>query len=115
MGSSYTPGRSTWPLMPNSRVPPLRSVPSRAYASPPISRMCGTLAMVSALLMIVGPPYSPTTAGKGGRMRGTPRLPSSDSISADSSPTSYAPAPVCVMMSKSMPDPKMFLPRKPRA
>jgi hypothetical protein len=36
-------------------------------------------------------------------MRGMPRLPSSDSISADSSPTSYAPAPVCVMMSKSTP------------
>ena len=28
----------------------------------------------------------PRTAGKGGRMRGTPRLPSSDSIRADSSP-----------------------------
>ncbi len=49
-------------------------------------------------------------------MRGTPRLPSSDSINADSSPTSYAPAPVCVMMSKSTPSlPKMFLPRKPLA
>ena len=46
-------------------------------------------------------------------MRGTPRLPSSDSISADSSPTSYAPAPVWVTMSKSTPVPKMFLPRKP--
>ncbi len=39
-------------------------------------------------------------------MRGTPRLPSSDSISADSSPTSYAPAPVCVITlnSKSVPN-----------
>ena len=30
--------------------------------------------------MTVGPPHSPTTAGKGGRMRGMPRLPSSDSM-----------------------------------
>ena len=49
-----------------------------------MSRMWGALAIVSALLMTVGPPYSPTTAGKGGLMRGTPRLPSSDSMSADS-------------------------------
>ena len=34
-------------------------------------------------------------------MRGIPRFPSSDSISADSSPTSYAPAPVCETISKS--------------
>src|SRR5437899_11335286 len=57
--------------------------------------MCGTLAKVSALLITVGPPQRPTTAGNGGRIRGMPRLPSSDSISADSSPTSYAPAPPC--------------------
>ena len=49
-------------------------------------------------------------------MRGMPRLPSSDSISADSSPTSYAPAPVCVTTWNSMLRlPKMFLPRNPFA
>src|SRR5579862_6392941 len=53
-----------------------------AYHSPPPRIMCGTLAKVSALLITVGPPHSPTTAGKGGRIRGMPRLPSSDSISA---------------------------------
>ena len=36
--------------------------------------MKGTLAMVSALLITVGPPYRPTTAGKGGLMRGNTAL-----------------------------------------
>src|SRR5207302_7842458 len=89
--------------------------PRFAYHSAPFMMIGGTLANVSALLMTVGPPQSPTTAGNGGRMRGTPRLPSSDSISADSSPTSYAPAPPCQYTSKSYPLPKIFLPRKPRA
>ena len=48
----------------------------------------GTALRVSTLLMIVGQPYRPTTAGKGGLIRGYPLLPSSDSISADSSPHS---------------------------
>ena len=39
-------------------------------SAPPMSRMWGAEAMVSALLMTVGPPYRPTTAGKGGLMRG---------------------------------------------
>src|SRR2546428_10544860 len=86
-----------------------------ANHSAPPRIMCGTLAKVSALLITVGPPQRPTTAGNGGRIRGMPRLPSSDSISADSSPTSYAPAPPCQYTSKSRPLPKMFLPRKPRA
>ncbi len=88
MGSSYTPGFATLPLRQKSRVPPLRSEPILAYSAPPMRKIWGTVAKVSALLMTVGPPYSPTTAGKGGRMRGIPRLPSSDSINADSSPTS---------------------------
>src|SRR5205814_3651527 len=93
IGSSYTPGLFTCPLRQNNRVPPFFGVPRFAYHSAPFMMIGGTLANVSALLMTVGPPQSPTTAGNGGRMRGTPRLPSSDSISADSSPTSYAPAP----------------------
>ncbi len=88
MGSSYTPGRFRCPLKQNNRVPPFLGGPSLANHSAPPSRICGTLANVSALLMTVGPPHNPTTAGNGGRIRGMPRLPSSDSISADSSPTS---------------------------
>src|SRR5579863_9703870 len=97
--------------MQNSRVPPFLTEPSPAYHSPPLCRMEGTAESVSTLLITVGDPYKPTTAGKGGRMRGYPRLPSSDSIRADSSPHSYAPAPVCVERSKSKPLPRMFLPR----
>ena len=88
MGSSYTPGLAMFPLKQNSRVPPFFGVPNFAYQSAPPRIMCGTFASVSALLMTVGPPQRPTTAGKGGRIRGMPRLPSSDSIRADSSPTS---------------------------
>src|SRR6266567_2598668 len=95
MGSSYTPGLLRFPDRQNNRVPPFFGVPSLEYHSAPPRIMCGTAASVSALLMTVGPPQSPTTAGNGGRMRGMQRLPSSDSISADSSPTSYAPAPPC--------------------
>src|ERR1700691_4200163 len=115
MGSSYTPGLAMLPLRQNRRVPPFLGVPNLAYQSAPPRIMCGTLASVSALLMTVGPPQSPTTAGNGGRMRGMPRLPSSDSISADSSPTSYAPAPPCQYTSNFRPLPKMFAPRNPRA
>ena len=81
----------------NSRVPPFFGVPSVANASPPSQNdVRDTAQSVSTLLRTVGHAYSPTTAGNGGRMRGMPRLPSSDSSSADSSPHSYAPAPVCV-------------------
>src|SRR5713226_8444950 len=101
--------------MHSMRVPPFFGVPRLAYASPPSLMIDGTALSVSTLLMMVGHPYNPTTAGNGGLMRGYPRLPSSDSISADSSPHSYAPAPVCASKSKSNPVPRMFFPRYPRA
>ena len=41
--------------------------------------MGATQAMVSTLLMTVGHPNSPTTAGNGGLRRGKPFFPSSDS------------------------------------
>src|SRR5258708_38321155 len=113
-GTPKMPGLSTGPARHNTPVPPFFGVPRLAYASPPSRMIGGTALSVSTLLMIVGQPYSPTTAGKGGLIRGYPRLPSSDSISADSSPHSYAPAPVCASKSKSNPDPRMFLPRYPR-
>src|SRR6202041_1125013 len=93
------------------RVPPFFGVPRLAYQSPPLRITAGTVLSVSTLLITVGQPYSPTTAGKGGLIRGYPRLPSSDSIKADSSPHSYAPAPVCAASSKLNPLPKIFLPR----
>src|ERR1700722_3738754 len=105
------PGLLTCPEIEYSRVPPFFGVPRLAYQSPPLRMMAGTVLRDSALLMMVGQPYSPTTAGNGGLIRGYPRFPSSDSISADSSPHSYAPAPVCVASSKSKPEPMIFLPR----
>ena len=48
-------------------------------------------------------------------MRGIPRSPSRLSSSAVSSPQMYAPAPRCTTMSRSKPEPSMFVPRKPRA
>ena len=54
--------------------------------SMPSSMIGGTLAMDSTLLTTVGQAYRPATAGNGGRSRGWPRLPSSESSSAVSSP-----------------------------
>ena len=52
----------------------------------PRRMMVGTPAMVSTLLTVVGQPYRPIGAGKGGFMRGMPFLPSRLSSIADSSP-----------------------------
>ena len=57
------------------------------YGKPTIINNTETLANVSVLLMIVGLPYSPCTAGKGGFILGIPLLPSIDSNIAVSSPT----------------------------
>ncbi|MND06390.1 hypothetical protein D3C83_277370 [compost metagenome] len=48
--------------------------------------MCGTAHSVSTLLIVVGMPKSPAAAGKGGLIRGLPRLPSIEFIRAVSSP-----------------------------
>ena len=62
------------------------SVPIDRNQSMPLSTIGGTLAMDSTLLTTVGQAYRPATAGNGGRSRGWPRLPSSESSSAVSSP-----------------------------
>ena len=56
------------------------------YQAAPFATMCGTTASVSTLLMVVGQPKSPAAAGNGGLIRGFPRLPSIEFISAVSSP-----------------------------
>ena len=48
--------------------------------------MVGTTAILSTLLTVVGQPYRPEAAGKGGFRRGWPFLPSKDSKRAVSSP-----------------------------
>ena len=62
------------------------STPTFAYSSPPMAMIFGTDATVSTLLTSVGDAYSPSMAGNGGFVRGLPRLPSSESRSAVSSP-----------------------------
>ena len=58
--------------------------------------------------MLVGQPHSPCTEGYGGRIRGMPRWPSMEWIKAVSSPQTKAPAPSLMVMSKSMPLPRML-------
>ena len=83
---SYTPGLLILPQADMSLVPVDFPIPIFAYSSPP-SLMIGTnAAMVSTLLTTVGQPHNPLTAGKGGFIRGLPRLPSNDSSNAVSSP-----------------------------
>src|SRR5947208_998061 len=85
------------------------------YQLAPLFRMCGTAARVSTLLMVVGCAKTPDTAGNGGLMRGLPRRPSIEFISAVSSPQMYAPAPRCTQMLIVRPEPIAFLPRMPAA
>ena len=54
--ASYTPGRATCPLMQNSFGPVFLSGPIAANHSAPFTRISGTFASVSTLLMTVGQP-----------------------------------------------------------
>src|SRR5690606_7288745 len=99
--SSTVMGLLTCPEMQNSFVPWLFFRPKLANHEPPRRRMVGDTATVSTLVTVVGQPNTPTLAGNGGFKRGLPCRPSSDSISAVSSPQMYAPAPRCRYTSKS--------------
>ena len=61
-------------------------VPMAASHSPPCSRIAGTFAYVSTLVISVGWPQRPLSDGYGGRARGVPRPPSIDAMRAVSSP-----------------------------
>ena len=112
-------GTSTRPVLlilpPNAKtlVPLLFSVPIELKNSAPLRIICGMLANVSTLFSVVGLPKRPLTAGYGGRGRGSPRLPSIDVIRAVSSPQTNAPAPRRINKSKSKPELKIFLPKRP--
>ena len=83
-GARCTPGVFTRPDTEKLRSPLRPRRPSPAKAAPAASS--GIQYRVSTLFTSVGRPKRPTAATKGGRWRGLPGLPSSDSISADSSP-----------------------------
>ena len=115
IGTSTSPLRFTLPVSAKTLVPLLVPEPIAEYASAPLRMIHATLANVSTLLMLVGLPHSPDVAGKGGRTRGMPRWPSSDAMSAVSSPQTNAPAPSLTWIVKSKPVPMMSLPRSPRS
>ena len=67
-------------------MPALFLRPNDANHSGPRRRMVGATATVSTLVTVVGQPYRPTLAGKGGFSLGFPCFPSKLSMSAVSSP-----------------------------
>ena len=69
-----------------SLVPPLFGRPKLANQPAPRRKIVPTAAMDSTLFTVVGQPYTPEPAGKGGLSRGWPFLPSRLSRSAVSSP-----------------------------
>ena len=79
--------------MQNIFVPVFFGFPIEANHFAPLLNIVGTTAIVSTLLIIVGQPYKPINAGKGGFSLGCPFLPSKLSNNAVSSPHIYAPAP----------------------
>ena len=83
---SKLPGFDTWPDTEKIFAPPLLGLPRFMNHSAPLRMIAGTEAKVSVLLIVVGRPNKPKLAGNGGLKRGMPFLPSSDSISAVSSP-----------------------------
>src|SRR4030042_1666281 len=65
IGTSTSPVLFTFPAKAKTLVPLLVSVPIPAYHSGPLSIILATLAQVSTLLILVGFPQRPETAGKG--------------------------------------------------
>ena len=100
---SWIPGRSQSPETLSNLVPVDPVVPIAANQSAPISMIRATAANVSTLFTHVGLPRNPSSTGKGGFNCGVPRLPSQDSMSADSSPQMYAPAPISMRRSNRSP------------
>src|SRR5580704_8850473 len=113
IGTSYTPGRTTCPLTPtnfNPRDPP---TPAFLYHSTPRTKICGTIANVSTLLITVGFCHKPATPGNGGLFRGSARCPSIASSSALSSPQMYPPGLTNTSSVKSDSLPRIFFPNNP--
>src|SRR5579863_3075611 len=85
-GISTKPVFLTLPTREKTLVPGLLLLPVSVNHAGPLAMMGAMLYQVSTLLMLVGNPHKPFCAGNGGRGRGRPALPSSEAISAVSSP-----------------------------
>lgn len=72
--------------MQNNLVPAFLSLPKLENHDAPLLIIVGTTATVSTFVTVVGHPYTPALAGKGGFSLGLPGFPSKLSIKADSSP-----------------------------
>ena len=59
-------GLLTFPDIQKILVPVFFSLPKEENHLPPLLNIVGTTAIVSTLLIIVGQPYKPINAGKGG-------------------------------------------------
>src|SRR4030042_5331260 len=90
-GISTRPVLCTLPTREKTLVPGLLALPVSVNQAGPLETMGATLYQVSTLLMLVGFSQRPLCAGKGGRGRGRPDRPSSDAMSAGSSPQAKAP------------------------
>lgn len=86
ISSSTVQGLLTCPEMQNNLVPLLLGLPKEANQSPDLLIIVGQTATVSTLVTVLGHPYKPALAGKGGLILGYPAFPSKDSIKAVSSP-----------------------------
>merc|ERR1712046_121675 len=85
ISSSTVTGLLTCPEMQKSLVPEFFGRPKDVNQDAPRRMIVGQTETVSTFVTVVGHPYKPALAGNGGFKRGRPGLPSSDSISADSS------------------------------
>ena len=108
-GISTSPLLCTLPTREKTLVPELLALPVSVNHAGPLVTMGAMLYQVSTLLMLLGLPHRPFCAGKGGRGRGRPASPSSDAISAVSSPQTKAPAPSTSSISNLKPRPRMLL------
>ncbi len=102
-----------FPPRANTFVPGDFALPNDLNHSAPFITICATLANVSTLLIIVGLPKSPLTAGNGGLFLDIPLFPSIEAIRAVSSPHTNAPAPSLISRSKLNPDSNIFSPNSP--
>ena len=66
ISSSTLHGLLTLPDIQKILVPVFLALPNVANHFPPLLNIVGTTAIVSTLLIIVGHPYKPIKAGKGG-------------------------------------------------
>ena len=94
ISSSILHGVLMCPDIQKTFVPVFLVFPRELNQAPPLRNIVGTTAIVSTLLTVVGDPYKPLLAGKGGLSLGWPFFPSRLSRRAVSSPQIYAPAPL---------------------